>query len=254
MKYRNYKQYLKALFRWQYYYAVVKIFAVFDQPFWVLRTYLFSSNLGYPKRLSAKTASGKVTFSVYSPDDVVTAIECFARGDYRIDGNAKTIVDFGSNIGLSALYFLTQCPNGFVHLYEPVPTNLERLKLNLRDYSHRININACAVGVGAGTAKFGIESTGRYGGIGLDFPEHITVEVRDANSEITKAAGSGKKIDCLKIDVEGMEAAILSGLPNIGDVKIETVLAEVNADAPMLKGFSMQKRLGIALYKAPSRI
>ena len=176
MKYRNFGRVISALFRWPYYYSVAKIFLVFDQPFWVLKTYLFQGSVGYPKQLSVRTPSGKKSFTVYSPDDVVTAIECFARGDYQIEGDARTIVDFGSNIGISALYFLTQCPNSFVYLYEPVPSNLERLKLNLRDYSQRISINECAVGIGAGTAKFGVESTGRYGGLGLDFPEYITVD------------------------------------------------------------------------------
>ncbi len=45
---------------------------------------------------------------------------------------ARVVVDIGSNIGISALYFLTRNPACRCWLYEPVPRNVERLRANLR--------------------------------------------------------------------------------------------------------------------------
>ena len=47
-------------------------------------------------------------------------------------------VDFGSNIGISALYFLTRNPSVQVYLFEPVPSNIERLRENLKGYENVI--------------------------------------------------------------------------------------------------------------------
>ncbi len=40
----------------------------------------------------------------------------------------SVVVDFGSNIGISALYFLTRNQDIKVYLFEPVPQNILRLK------------------------------------------------------------------------------------------------------------------------------
>ena len=65
---------------------------------------------------------------------------------------AQVVVDIGSNIGISALYFLTRNPDCRVWLYEPVPRNVERLRANLAGYEDRYTLREAAVAPAAGRA------------------------------------------------------------------------------------------------------
>ena len=66
-----------------------------------------------------------------------TVNEVFCRQDYGADASIRAVVDVGSNIGISALYFLTRSPDCRAWLYEPVPRNVERLRGNLAGYEDR---------------------------------------------------------------------------------------------------------------------
>ena len=66
-----------------------------------------------------------------------TVNEVFCRRDYPVPPGARSVVDIGSNIGLSALFFLTRDESCRCWLYEPVPANVERLRANLRAFADR---------------------------------------------------------------------------------------------------------------------
>ena len=59
--------------------------------------------------------------------------------------NKQTIIlDIGSNIGLSAIFWLTRSKDTFVH-YEPSSENYIKLKNNLKDFDGRFSIFKKAV-------------------------------------------------------------------------------------------------------------
>src|SRR5829696_753236 len=94
----------------------------------------------YPWRCPVRTPGGTVAPTLYSVHDMWTLNEVFCREDYRAGPELGAVVDLGSNIGISALYFLTRARSARCWLYEPVPRNAERLRLNLAGLEGRYEL------------------------------------------------------------------------------------------------------------------
>jgi FkbM family methyltransferase len=136
---------------------------------------------------------------------MLTVNEIFCRLDYKAAENIKVAVDLGSNIGLSALYFLSRNDESQCYLYEPDKRNIEKLRMNLRDFSGRYLLCENAVSNESGQLEFGIEPTGRYGGIGIKSEEKIVVDCLEINDVLESVLAEHEFIDILKIDTEGVE-------------------------------------------------
>jgi hypothetical protein len=121
----------------------------------------------YPADFRIRTPTGPVTLTAFTADDLLTINEIFFRGNYGDDQDAKVIVDFGSNIGISAAYFRSRNPDEFVYCHEPLPQNVERLRAHLKPFEGRYALNEFAVAMEDRTVEFGWEPTGRYRGIGV---------------------------------------------------------------------------------------
>ena len=78
--------------------------------------------------IAIKTPTGTITPQMHLSDDRLTVNEIFFRLDYEAPETIKTVVDFGSNIGISALYFLTRSKDTRIWLFEPNPKNVEKLR------------------------------------------------------------------------------------------------------------------------------
>jgi FkbM family methyltransferase len=155
---------------------------------------------------------GIVSPTLYSYHDLLTVNEIFCRQDYKVDPNARVVVDIGANIGISGLYFLTRNPNVRCHLFEPVPRNVERLRANLAAFGNRIVVSDVAVADSSGTVDFGVEDAGRYGGIGVDTGRTIQVECRHIDDVLESVLQTEERIDLLKLDTEGLEAATVAAI------------------------------------------
>ena len=149
----------------------------YGQPIDALSRY-FLGRGEYPAEIEVRTPTGVLRPTVYSAHDAITVHEMFCRQDYAAGPDLGAVVDIGSNIGLSALYFLSRNRTSRCYLFEPVPANVERLKANLAAFEDRWVLEQAAVADRTGTLPFMTEPTGRYGGLGLEGGEQITVEVR----------------------------------------------------------------------------
>ena len=227
MNKRPLKKIFKAFFNKPFYVAFINIFKNFDQPLNVLSRYVFRKG-AYPDKRFLTTPVGRHEVSLYSFHDMITLVECFGKLDYPADDDISCVVDFGSNIGVSAGYFLTRNNSVRVYLFEPLPENIKRLKSNLEGFNNRYKLNCIAVGLENGTAEFGFEATGRYGGLQSKLPEAIQVEVRKAEEIVLEILKKESHIDILKIDVEGLEDAILDSLSVESLKKIHRIYAETN--------------------------
>jgi FkbM family methyltransferase len=210
----------------------------------------------YPAKFAVKTPLGLQKVSVFSHDDLITFVECFGKQDYIAPEDVSLVVDFGSNIGISALYFLTRNPNVKAYLFEPVPRNVERLKENLEGFETRYEIKEWAIGVKEGQADFASEKTGRYGGLIKDGPSHLSqcpperrieVEVHSANKVLREILSKHDSVDILKIDVEGFEAEILVHLKMEVLGRIGRIYAETTADQK-IPGFLSERYGGVTRY------
>ena len=177
----------------------------------VLKRYLFGGG-DYPYACRVRTPMGIVAPLTYTHHDIFTVQEVFGREDYRAGRDLRVAVDIGSNIGISALYFLTRNGEARCYLYEPVPRNVERLRSNLTAYEDRYDLQDIAVAADGGTVAFTVEPFGRYGGIGVIGDQHIDVTCRAIAEVLDEVLAHEDRIDLLKIDTEGAEAATVGAI------------------------------------------
>lgn len=167
----------------------------------------------YPCRLPVRTPLGEIRPTLYSFYDLLTLNEVFFREDYEAGADDRVIVDVGSNIGLSALYFLTRRPESVCYLFEPDPRNVGRLKENTAAFAARCVINEKAVADLDGPARFGLDvNSGRYGGLTADFGRFTTVQCVHINGVLNAVLAEKGFIDILKIDTEGTEVRTLNAI------------------------------------------
>jgi len=208
------------------YAALANMVRRYPRPVDAARRY-FLARGSYPVRFPVRTPAGTMRPTLWSYHDMITLQEMFCREDYGVRGGApRTVVDIGSNIGLSALYFLTRGPQVRCHLYEPVPRNVERLHENLAAFEDRFELEQVAVADFDGEATFGVEDTGRYGGLGVVLPDTERVRCRNINAVLEDVLAAADRIDVLKIDVEGHEATLVEAIRPDLLARIELIYAE----------------------------
>jgi FkbM family methyltransferase len=208
---RSLKKLLSAAFKKQHYVALANMarrYPRFAENLW---RYLTGAG-EYPYDIAVRTPVGLKSIRLYSHHDLLTVNEIFCREDYFADRSLRYVIDLGSNIGISAVYFLTRNNAASCALYEPNPQNIEKLRLNLREYEGRYSLNQVAVSDEAGEIEFGIEPTGRYGGIAQKLLETIVVSCVHINDVLRGALRDRTNIDILKVDTEGVEVQTIAAI------------------------------------------
>jgi FkbM family methyltransferase len=209
---RTLKRVVRAIFRRRNYRALKNSLLKYERPFDGLRRYLFQAGR-YPVTMPIRTPLGVVRPVTYSHHDMLTVSEVFCREDYECSEQIRTVVDIGSNIGISALYFLTRNSEAFVYLFEPQPVNCQKLLKNLEHFKGRYEFQPIAIALGDGEAEMGFEETGRYGGIGTGHETKIRIPCREVGGVLRGIIEKRGEIDVLKIDTETLEDEILAAIP-----------------------------------------
>ena len=211
----------------------------YRRPVGALARYFFGRGR-YPAEIGVRTPTGVVHPTVYSAQDAITVHEMFCRQDYAAGPDLGVVVDIGSNIGLSALYFLTRNASSRCYLYEPVPTNVERLRENLAVYEGRWFLEEAAVADRSGTLPFATDPTGRYGGLDRDKPGATTidVEVRHINDVLRDVLEREPAIDLLKLDTEGSEPATVAAIDPELLTRIGRIVCEDTEEKIDLSGWN----------------
>lgn len=182
----------------------------------------------YPCTVQVRTPLSWLELRLYTPHDLLTVNEIFCRDDYYADAADKIIVDFGSNIGISAAYFLTRNPEAVAYLFEPLPSNIAKLRTNLSEFENRYVLEEVAVGPEDGEVQFGWEETGRYGGVNATFGNSLTVMCKNSKKVLQDIVVKHGHIDILKVDIETLEEAVVNDIPvelarNINKIYVEFV-------------------------------
>lgn len=124
-----------------------------------------------------------------------------------------TFVDIGANVGLFSLIVASRAGAGAAILaIEPEPENLRRLRFNIAaNPGIPIRVIGAALGERHATVSLEIDRRNRGGtrtrAVAPGDPAEVTVESRTL-IDVLRREGV-EAIDAIKIDVEGMEAAIL---------------------------------------------
>lgn len=206
---------------------------LYRRPLRLLCRYTFNTG-AYPISVKVRTPLGPILPTLHSPHDLLTLNEVFCRMDYAASSSTRTVVDIGSNIGISALYFLTRSPRVVCHLFEPVPANVERLRANLAGFEDRYHLHQVAVTKFTGSTGFSVEPTGRYGGVDMPWPDRISVPCISINDALRSVLDGGADIDILKIDVEGLEVPLVEAIDPDVRARIRRIYIEAAPDSPVL--------------------
>ena len=238
---RSLSRLLAAPFAARHYRATWNTFRVGVDPWTELRRYLGGGG-DYPYVCRVRTPVGMVGVTLFTPDDVLTLNEVFYREDYRVPNGIQTAVDFGANIGVSAVYFLTRNAFCRAYLFEPDPRNVEHLRRSLAGFEGRYRLYEHAVTDADGEFDFGIEETGRYRGIGVRTAETIRVRGRDVNAALEEVLNDAGEVDVLKVDIEGLEARVVGAIrPDVLE-RIRRIYVEAGEDEPVLQSDAFDRR------------
>ena len=127
---RNIGIFLARSFSVQNWKAMTMFKKVHTEPLKSIYQELFSVGK-YPRLIKFKSPTGLHEVKLYSPNDFSTFNLIFCRQDYFTTNNFKTVVDIGSNIGISAVFWLTRYYQSKVYCYEPSSANYKiRATLN----------------------------------------------------------------------------------------------------------------------------
>ncbi len=209
--------------------AAWRTFLVVENPL----TYLWflASGSGSPT-LRTRTPIGAVSVHLRNHEAARTFFSIFVRQDYPLSGERPCgVLDVGSNVGISALYFLSRHRGNRIFCVEPDPANLTYLRENLAPYADRATIVAGACGVGeTGERDFHVSSDGKYSSL-LPHPRSdqvIRVGVRPLAEIVDEAIAYLHASDLvMKLDIEGLEKQVLLSLPRERLAAFQTLFVDV---------------------------
>ena len=215
------------------YLAVLRALWILESPFPLIRDEIFSRSLR-SATVRVRTPSGPVAIHLNGPVDLSTLFGVFCRNDYRAGRRLNVAIDIGANLGIATLYFLTRNANSFVYAYEPVARNVETFLFNAAPYAGRYELSQTAVGARSGIVSFGVEPTGKFGGITAPYTERIDVECVAINDVLERVLSKHSEIDILKIDVEGTEQEIIAAIAPQFWRRIRCVYSENSSSAALI--------------------
>jgi FkbM family methyltransferase len=180
-------------------------------------------------RIAVRAHGVRVDFRLRDFIDVCVAEEVFVEEvyEFRDAGRPDVILDLGSHIGLSILWFHARFPDARIYGFEPDPASFELLKRNT-DGIANVSVKNVAVGGSRRHAEF---FSARQSWLSSLLPSEtsagggVTVEVQPIE-QMLEDIGSARA-DVLKLDVEGAEWEILehTALDSVADI----VLGELHA-------------------------
>jgi FkbM family methyltransferase len=209
-----------------------------------------SDGRGFTVTLRAFETEARCTISDFSHVLLLEAI--FLDGDYAIDAQAapQTIVDLGSNVGLSLVYFRMRFPQARILGFEPDPVAYALLQRNAAPLAD-VTVRHVAVGDRDGTATFWSAPGAVASSLEQTHEAQRPVEVPIHTLERLLADAGVGSVDILKLVVEGSEFRALRSIEDLGRVKAitgEVLLLpedpERDEDAfrALLEGFALDLR------------
>jgi len=126
-------------------------------------------------------------------------------GGYLVPDHVLNIVDLGANIGLSLLYFLHRYPSCHIIAYEPHPGLAAQAERNLLLDGTRNRVELHVKAAGAATRPMYLTNSGMGSSLtATESSATVAIEIEDIFPRLL-----GRRIDILKMDIEGGEYEIV---------------------------------------------
>lgn len=138
--------------------------------------------------------------------------------DFPVFQNKPVILDIGAHKGYFSLSAAQKYPNSQIYAFEPNPDNFKYLKRNLSlNKQHAVLASSYAVSTKNGTTNFYLaEESSVCHSVSKDmipFGVEKTIKVKTKTLGSILSQNHLKKVDILKMDIEGHEYDILFSLP-----------------------------------------
>ena len=206
-----------------------RVFLIFVNPFDFLFYLIFPKER---KILKLRTPIGKINLLLRNRESARTIYSIFIREDYYTDRTNKNILDFGSNIGISAVYFLSRNKKNKISCFEPDPYNRYFLDRNLEQFKDRSKVNLCAIGTkDEEKYEFNLSIDGKYSSFNKipknsKLSKKIKVEIISFDDAMNKTNFNNQFPILLKLDIEGLEKKILNNIDFFRYSKIKEIIVE----------------------------
>lgn len=132
----------------------------------------------------------------------------FLRRSVRPDA---VVVDGGAHIGVITLLLSSLVPQGTVHAFEPTPSTLAYLEQNIAA-GGATNVRVTAAALGRSDGKISLDPSDAYpAGAHVRDDGEGTCLVPAVTLDSWATSEGIERLDLLKLDVEGLELAVLAG-------------------------------------------
>ncbi len=133
------------------------------------------------------------------------------------------IIDGGSNIGMSILFFKKKYPNSEIISFEPDRKTFQLLKKNVQQNNFSgIEFHQAALSDEIGETDFYIEKS-KTGSLGMSLNNRFEVKNKEYKKETVKVLKISdyikREVDLLKVDIEGAEERVVNELNESGKLK-----------------------------------
>lgn len=219
-----------------------------------LKYALRSRSVGFAKAALRDTPTGAITEVDYrskpvhyreGSSDALVIYEILLKGRKSEYWHArlpkaedvKVVLDIGANAGAATVFFSELYPAAKIHAFEPIPGNLEILKMNAasRGRPGSIECHLLALSDRDGQLQM-IHSPGAHNHGGWSFyqrgaagnEEKVSVPVRKSG-DFVRELGL-QRIDVIKIDTEGAEKEILYGLTPEQLASVQYIVGELHGE------------------------
>ena len=184
---------------------------------WVpLRAHLGISR-ARPISLTLVKDGRRLRMSVRDPADLATLGEVLLDELYHVPDlrDVRTIVDLGSHIGCSIVFFRVRHPGARIHGLEPDPRTFAELRANVAPFEG-VTIDPRAVSGSGGETTFYCSDISLASSL---FGEGRPVPVRTVGLDALMDELGLEQIDLLKLDVEGAEYDALAAMTRLDAVR-----------------------------------
>jgi FkbM family methyltransferase len=177
--------------------------------------------------------------------------EIFKSEIYKFNTENRTpyIIDGGANIGLASIYFKKLYPNAEIVAFEPDPSIYDILEKNINSYAFEA-IKLIKKGLWDEEATLKFQSEGADAGLLGTFDKTENNSTYDVSVTSLKPFLQ-KRVDFLKLDIEGAETVVLKDIAKDLD-KVERIFIEyhsfVNQEQTLNEIIEILKQANFRLY------
>ncbi|HKO04466.1 MAG TPA: FkbM family methyltransferase [Candidatus Acidoferrales bacterium] len=154
--------------------------------------------------------------------ELLTTIEIiFLAREYRFEPRTgrPLILDCGSNIGVSLLFFKRQFPESRIVAFEPDPQTFSLLKRNVeRNKLEGIELRNLALAGSAGPRNL-FRDPARPGCTAMSLREECKLPQRETVEGVPLSGLIHEDVDFLKLDIEGAELEVIEDLVRTGQIR-----------------------------------